>query len=88
MKPLTKEEFLKRENSKIHKELLTVFESKQNNEALSLWFRQFVKDNPELQLCQFMGRPRTLLQPNYNYQCVFINMCEMLKTGELVVIKK
>lgn len=87
-KPLTKEEFLDRKNSKIHKELLAVFESKSNNDAISRWFRQFEKDNPKLGLCRFMGRPRFVFNVWYSYQASFINMCEMLKNGELVFKEK
>jgi len=88
MKPLTKEEFLERENSKIHKEILDAFESVKNNQAIARWFRQFFKDNPKLQLCQFMGRPKVDLDVNYNYQCVFINMLQMLENKEIVFREK
>ncbi len=88
MKPLTKEEFLERKNSQIHKELLAVFESKSNSDAIARWFRQFEKDNPKLQLCRFMCLPKVSFNVTYNYQGVFLRMCEMLKTGDLVVIDK
>ena len=58
------------------------------NDAISRWFREFEKSNPELKLCRFMHRPKTLLNITYNYQAVFINMCEMLKSGELKISNK
>ena len=88
MKPLTKEEFLDRKNSEIHKELLGAFKCVEDNNKLSLWFREFEKNNPKLGLCQFYGQPKSLFRVNYHYQAAFINMCEMLKNGELIVKTK
>lgn len=84
-KPLTKEEFLDKQNSKIHKELLSVFAYRSNGEAISRWFRDFQKDNPKLGLCQFMGQPKVNLKVTLHHDAVFINMCEALQNGTLVV---
>ncbi len=87
-KPLTKEEFLDKRNSEIHKELVDIFNEKKTNNILVEYYRDFLKDFPALQCNIHASNVIARRECRYGFQVLFIDMLEMLKNGELIVKEK
>lgn len=88
MKPLTKEEFLDKKNAEIHRELLSVFNQKETNKILSNYWIESTKD-PSYFICDIKQTDNPLRREvTYGYQAIFIDLIEMIKSGELVFKNK
>ena len=88
MKQLTKEEFLDKKNTKIHDELMSVFNDKVMSNELTNYYHRALSDNRFL-FCSV--KPSSVFlrsQVRYGYQLLFIDLIEMLKSGELVFKEK
>lgn len=88
MKQLTKEEFLDRKNEKVHKELVEAINSVAMNKRLSDYYRETLRDYPSLYCNLNYSKTPLRREITFAHQGVFIDMLEMLKSGELVFKNK
>ena len=87
-KPLTKEEFLDKKNLELHRELLGVFNDKIVSNNISTYFQKVMMDNHFL-ICDIKPSDVSVKRHvTYKYQSIFIDLIEMLKSGELVFKNK
>ena len=84
MKQLTKKEFLDKKNARIHLELLEVFNDKITNKILVEYYRNSLKDFSALKCGIKASNIMARREMRYGFQVLFIDMLEMLKSGELV----
>ena len=81
---LTKEEFLDKKNTKIHREILEAFKSKEINSQLSRYTIQSSQEHPSL-FCSIQQSNLGQIKVTHYYQHVFINIVEAMKRGDLII---
>ena len=90
MKQLTKEEFLDRKNTNLHRELMEAFELTEQVNRVTQYMLKAREDYPKLLGCEFTEHPKEGRRLGINRISLMfvVQVTEMLKSGELVFKKK
>ncbi len=75
---MTKEEFLDKKNSKLHKEILRIFNNAESESRLTMYLQNTMEEYPNL-LCSFGVSDNTKVRPTLYSQQLLINMIEWFK---------